>query len=48
MKKKVALKKLKIGKTDIVNLSAKKAHEIKGGQVNQSRYDGCPISWEER
>jgi hypothetical protein len=48
MKKKVALKKLEIGKKEIVSLSSKKIQEIKGGQVNQSRYDGCPISWEER
>ncbi len=48
MKKKVALTKLQIGKKEIVSLSSKEIQEIKGGQVNQSRYDGCPISWEER
>ena len=48
MKKKVALKKLKVGKTEIVSLSSQKIQEIKGGQINQSRYDGCPIPWAER
>ncbi len=45
MKKKVALTKLKIGKSEILRLSNEGSHQVKGGKPVESRTGGdCPVS----